>query len=95
MKIARHISLLFSLILFPLAAFGSTKTWTGAGGNVLWSNGANWDSGTAPANGDDLVFGGQSTTNDVQALSLNSITVTSGSPVFSGTGLLVAALHVT
>jgi hypothetical protein len=95
MRIVRRLSLLCGLFLVPLALFGSTRTWTGAGGSVLWSNGANWGGGGAPKNGDDLVFGGQSTTNDLNALSLSSITVTSGSPAFSGNELSVGALHVT
>jgi trimeric autotransporter adhesin len=94
MRIARHISLLCSLFILPLAAFGSPKTWIGAGGNALWSNGANWAGGMAPKSGDDLVFGGQSTTNDLTGLSLSSVTVTSGSPTFSGNGVSVGMLHV-
>jgi Bacterial Ig-like domain (group 3) len=94
MKIARHVSLLCGLFLIPIAAFGSTRTWTGAGGNLVWSNGANWVGGTAPRSGDDLVFAGQSTTNDLAALSLSSITVTSGSSTFSGNAVSVGALHV-
>jgi hypothetical protein len=95
MKIARRVAFLSSLFLLPLAAFaGSPKTWTGAGGNALWSNAANWDSGTAPANGDDLVFAGQSTTNDLTGLSLSSVTITSGSPSFSGNAVSVGVLHV-
>jgi len=34
-----------------------TKTWTGGGGNDLFSTGANWG-GSAPVAGDDLAFGG-------------------------------------
>src|SRR5262249_17385781 len=32
----------------------ATDTWTGAGGTPNWSNPANWDTGHAPQNGDDL-----------------------------------------
>src|SRR5262245_1608273 len=45
----------------------STDTWTGLGGNANWSNPANWNTGTAPAAGDDLVFStvsSQTPTND-------------------------------
>jgi len=95
MKIARLVLFLVGLLLIPIAAFGSNKIWTGRGGNAVWSNGANWDNGIAPRGGDDLVFGGQSTMNDVDGLSVSSVTVTSGTPVFSGNVLQVGALHVT
>jgi hypothetical protein len=32
------------------------RTWTGAGGNHLWSNAGNWSPAGAPKNGDDLIF---------------------------------------
>lgn len=35
-----------------------TKTWTGAGANELWSTGGNWNGGTVPAAGDDIIFDG-------------------------------------
>src|SRR5260221_1171804 len=95
MKIARHLSLLCGLFLIPLAAFGSSKTWTGAGGNALWSNGANWAGGGAPKNGDDLVFGGQTRANDLHGLSPSSLTGNAGSPAFRGDAASVGALPVT
>lgn len=79
------------LAIAPLGAMASTKTWTGGGGNNLWSNPANWDPGTAPVNGDDLVFGSPSTTNDIANLSLNSISVTAGSPTLSGNTVSLGA----
>jgi hypothetical protein len=95
MNTAWRASLLCLLSIVSLAAFGGTKSWTGSGGNALWSNGANWSDGASPVNGDDLVFAGQSTTNDLANLSLSSITVTAGSPAFSGQFTSVAALRVT
>lgn len=54
---------LFSLLLLCLLALTVEKTqaatlrWTGGHATSSdWSRGANWDSGTAPANGDILVF---------------------------------------
>lgn len=95
MKIARLVSLLCVVLLIPRTASAATRTWTGAGGNSLWSNAANWEGGVAPKNGDDLVFGGQSsTTNDLDGLLLSSVTVTSGSPTFNGSMARVGALHV-
>src|SRR2546427_12674558 len=44
----------------------STDTWTGAGGTINWSNAANWDTGHAPQNGDDLYINtSQVLTNDL------------------------------
>jgi len=34
----------------------ATKIWMGGGGTFDWSVGSNWSGGTAPANGDDIVF---------------------------------------
>src|SRR5437773_933039 len=51
------------------------KTWSGAGGDNNWSTGANWG-GTAPVNGDILVFSGatrQNNTNDISTLSVNGL----------------------
>src|SRR5687768_808996 len=31
-------------------------TWSGGGVNDLWSNGANWAGGAAPADGDDVII---------------------------------------
>lgn len=44
------------LTLVNIALTGTTKTWSGAGGNALWSNGANWIGGVAPVQGDNLHF---------------------------------------
>jgi hypothetical protein len=48
--------LLIVSLLCAVPLFASTKTWTGAAGSN-WSDGGNWSDGTAPAAGDDLVFG--------------------------------------
>jgi hypothetical protein len=50
-------------------ASGAERVWTGGGGDALWSNPANWTSGT-PAAGDTLVFGASAVkdvTNDLEA----------------------------
>src|SRR5437660_10886023 len=98
MKTARRLLLDTSLLLVAFVTFaaaGATRTWTGAGGSALWSSGANWDGGVAPKSGDDLVFAGQSTQNDLTGLSLASITVTAGAPVVSGNSVTAGAVHVT
>jgi autotransporter-associated beta strand protein len=66
-----------------------TNTWTGLGGTPFWSNPANWDTGTIPETGDDLVLG--SSTNDLtpgmtfHSLSFtNSATIDGNSIVLTG-----------
>ena len=57
------------------------RVWTGAGGDNLWSNPANWDTGV-PQNSDDLQFPATSaliSNNDLTDISMNSITFTTGS----------------
>jgi autotransporter-associated beta strand protein len=68
-----------------------TNTWTGLGGTPFWSNPANWDTGTIPETGDDLVFANASTTNDLtpgmsfRSLSFtNSATIDGNSIVLTG-----------
>jgi len=39
-----------------LRCTAAPRTWTGAGANTKWSNGANWDGGTVPSAGSQLVF---------------------------------------
>ena len=52
----RCLPLLASSLLasMPLA-HAATLTWTG-NASALWSDAGNWDTATAPANGDSLVF---------------------------------------
>ncbi|MEZ4647736.1 MAG: T9SS type A sorting domain-containing protein [Candidatus Eisenbacteria bacterium] len=49
---AAHVSGLGMLaLLTSIAAAQDTATWTGAGGDLLYSNPANWDVGAVPVNG--------------------------------------------
>lgn len=52
------VILLFALLAFPAGkAVAATLRWTGGHPTSSdWSRGANWDTGTAPVNGDTLVF---------------------------------------
>ncbi|MDY3557767.1 autotransporter-associated beta strand repeat-containing protein [Gemmata sp. JC673] len=58
----------------------ATLTWTGTGGNLLWSNSGNWSGNVAPVTGDTLIFPTGVTgltNNNYQAgtLSLNDIQI--------------------
>jgi hypothetical protein len=89
MSTSRRAWFALAFLLAATTALGATKTWTGAGGDSLWSNGANWSGGVAPVNGDDVVVSG-STNNDIASLSLSSITQ-SNSGTLSGVQVSVGA----
>jgi hypothetical protein len=94
----RHLVIATALSVCSLAALpaeAATRVWTATGGDGLWSNAANWDSG-APVNGDDVVLNAAggitgSSTNDLVSLALNSILFAqphnlSGNRLFLGAG---------
>jgi hypothetical protein len=67
----------------------STDTWTGTGGDNLWSNPLNWDTQTVPNPGDDLVFVSSfsptpPSINDLLPdTTFNSITFANGQPTIT------------
>jgi len=64
----------------PNALKAATRTWTGGGGDTKWSTPGNWG-GTAPINGDTLVFTGATgaaNTNDLLNLSVAGLRFESG-----------------
>ncbi|MBI4355503.1 MAG: DUF11 domain-containing protein, partial [Candidatus Omnitrophica bacterium] len=69
------------LLLAP-PAFARTATWDGGGGDANASTAANWDTDTAPTNGDDVIFDGTSTkdcTWDIApVLGLNTFSMNAG-----------------
>lgn len=73
-----------TLLLGALAASAGDAKWTGDPGNdtpPLWSNTANWESGTAPASGDNLTFQGVDktvNTNDLVGRSFGCCASTTG-----------------
>lgn len=88
MKIHIKINQLKALLVFALAfgvvaffnsaeAFAATRTWDGDGADDNWSTATNWDTDTAPVNGDNLVFTlaneGISSTNDISNLEISGI----------------------
>lgn len=72
------------LLLVPAASEAGTHTWTGGGGNGLWTTAANWTGG-APTAGEaapvTLIFPGSiQATNNIAGLTVDKL-VFSGSPV--------------
>ncbi len=53
-----------SLEPLELRTLLSVFTWTGGGGDNNWTTGANWQGGSAPGNGDSLVFSGTNRLNN-------------------------------
>ncbi len=49
-------AVIIGLALGTHSLFAVTVTWDGSAGTGAWATGANWDSGSRPANGDDLIF---------------------------------------
>jgi hypothetical protein len=86
----------------------AVKTWTGAGLNSNWNNGANWSGGTVPTTGgvDDIIFDGAFPVTGTKNCLLNipfnarSVTFTSGyldtgTPPYNGTFTFGANLTIT
>jgi hypothetical protein len=77
---SRIAALLAFALFVPSLLSAATRTWTGAA-DANWSNRLNWAEGSAPAAGDDLVFGPSALfitamTNDLPAgTALHSLTV--------------------
>lgn len=79
-------------------AADATKTWDGGGSTASWSECANWNGDTCPANtGDDIVFDGTSNDNSdwdagssVTSIASLSVTSMSGSLTFTKTPVTVA-----
>lgn len=69
-----------------LSASAAERTWTGLGGNDLWSTPANWSETTLPADGDTVVFANAGaealvTTDNLPELKLAAVCVLAGGPV--------------
>src|SRR6267378_1438532 len=80
MKPSNKISACLALAAINLclalpSAHAATRTWSGAGTDANWNTTANWG-GTAPVNGDILVFSGTTqpnNTNNISNLSVNGL----------------------
>ena len=78
----RIVPVVAGAFLLASSAFADTFTWSGGGGNNLWSTGANWVSGTAPvpATSNDLIFTGATRPSPTVTgtYQLNSLTFDAG-----------------
>jgi len=91
----KTLFLVLALACLTIPSIAATRTWNGAVSNS-WSNPVNWSEGTAPANGDDLVFPREATSiisiNDLPAgLLLHSITVNWNNYKISGNAIVLGA----
>ncbi len=82
---SRAASSLLAIGLLACVTQASAQTWDGSS-STLWNTGANWVSNVAPVNGAALIFDADtpaianlSTSNDIAALTVNSITIDNGS----------------
>jgi len=79
-----------TLACAPVATAGTPATWSGGGGNGLWSTAGNW-TGTAPVNSglSSLTFAGTTnitSTNNLTGLSVDLLSFTTTSTAFSLSG---------
>ncbi|MFN0049115.1 MAG: beta strand repeat-containing protein [Cytophagales bacterium] len=54
-----------------------TITWTNSGGDNVWSNVDNWDSGTVPTSSDDVIFDNDQNCEIDESVSIKSLTIES------------------
>lgn len=94
---------ILAILLGPIALKADVQTWWGLGATANWSDpSGNWtnseSAAAVPANGDSLVFANATqpvSTNDLSALSVNSLTFTSGDFDFFGTALTLGSGGIT
>src|SRR6185503_14084975 len=99
-RMMRRLCAAVSMLSLPFLVAGdasaATLRWTGAHATSSdWSRGANWDTGTAPANGDTLVFPAGAArlanNNDLAGLQVATIRFNGagGGYTLSGNGVVV------
>jgi autotransporter-associated beta strand protein len=81
-----------------MTAGAATWTWTGGagGGDLNWNTAANWDAGTVPANGCDIIFpavgtGLVNSGNNITGLTIHSVTITGSGYTVSGYSVSISA----
>ncbi len=87
------VLMLAALLGGAVEAEAATKTWTGAAGNGLWSDPANW-SGGVPGAGDDAVFSNPATAAvslGGVSTSVNSLSLTTANGIAFGNGSLLVS----
>ena len=72
----------FLAIFRPNSVFGATSTWSGSGGNPLWTTTGNWVGSAPPAPGSDVAF----PSNTVQMLPNNNLVTNIHSITFGAGG---------
>ena len=82
------------ILLSPLGAYADKLTWDGSASGY-WGTGANWDTGTTPQDGDDLVFPAGparlATTNNTSSTHrFRSITISGANCALRGNGLTLS-----
>ena len=85
------ITLTSTNISGPPAPTPGPRFWTGAGGNALWSNSANWSNNIAPVTGDTLFFhgaGGASSNDLAASRRYVGVNISGGSWQFAGNGFI-------
>ena len=70
-------------IAVGVSAHAQQDIWTGAAGDGLWSNGANWSTGAAPTSGQTAAFAGAAAATPVSVGYVNQ--ALAGTLAFSGT----------
>ncbi|MEO6963550.1 MAG: hypothetical protein ABIY90_16380, partial [Puia sp.] len=71
-------------MMLPLAVFPEIKTWSGSGGNGLWSDPLNWNTRHAPDSTDDVLLdngdvpGSYQVVLPDQAVTVRTLTITPG-----------------
>lgn len=88
---------LAAVLLTGYTGMAAVRTWTGNGGNSVWSNRTNWTELAIPANGDAVIFSGtrnsdRAVTNNLPGLKLVSLSFTDriGGLLLRGDTLLVS-----
>ena len=91
--LVHSLALTGALACASVPAFAADVTWTGNAGGATdpnWSNGANWSTAAAPANGDNLIFSGfnqLANNNDLTGLLMGWLRFDQGGYVISGNAL--------
>ena len=86
------------MVAGTFSAWGATKTWNGTAGgsDYNWNTPANWNEGSVPTTGDDIILpavtgGALNPQNNITGLSVHSITFTGGGYTVSGNAVSISS----